>query len=168
VTARIAVFGLVLTTALLIETVVLSGLSVAGVSPAVVVLTVVGVSLTEGPESGLRYGFAAGLTVDLLSGGLIGLVALVYLLVGYGAGVLRPFLSGSALVTQVVLGAVAGGVSVLGYGSLTLLFDPEGLTIGAVLLSAIVTMIMSGLLAPFVVRPVGAALRRVDIAALVT
>jgi rod shape-determining protein MreD len=164
---RVAVFALILLTALLLETVVLSGVSVLGVTPAVVVLSVVGVSLSEGAESGLRYGFAAGLTVDLLSGGLVGLFALVYLLTGYGAGVLRPFLSGSALVTQVSLGAVAGGISVLGYGALTLLFDPGGLTLGRVLLAALVTAAMSGVLAPLVVRPVAAALRRVDVSALV-
>jgi rod shape-determining protein MreD len=164
---RLAVFACILLTALLLETVALSGFTVAGVTPAVVVLTVVGVSLTEGAETGLRYGFAAGLTVDLLSGGLIGLFALIYLLVGYGTGLARPFLSGSALVTQAVLGAVAGGASVLGYGALTLLFDPQGLTFGGVLIATLVTAVMSAVLSPLVVRPVGAALRKVDVATLV-
>lgn len=165
-TRRVLVLALLIVTALLLDTVLLSNISIAGVSPSIAVLTVVAVGLTDGPESGLRYGFAAGVLVDLLSGGLVGLSALVFLLVGFGSGVMRPFLTGSTLLTQVSAGAVGGGFGVFGYGVLSLLFDPGGLTGSGVLLGTVATAAMSGLLAPLVLRPVAVVLQRVDPAAL--
>lgn len=161
--ARFAVLGLVLVTALLIDTVILVGVSIAGISPSLVILTVVAVSLTDGGEAGSRYGFCAGLAVDLLSGGLVGLFALVYLLTGFLAGSVRPFLTGSALLSQIAVGAAASAFSVALYGGLTLLFDPRGLSAGTVLVAILVTGIGNGILAPVAVLPVAALLRRVDV-----
>lgn len=161
--ARIALLGLVLVTALLVDTVVLASLAVGGVSPSLVVLTVVAVGLTDGGEAGARYGFAAGLGVDLLAGGLVGLSALVYLLTGFLVGALRPYLSGSALVTQVAVGSAASAVAILLYGGLSLLFDPQGIPGGAVLTGGLVAGVGNGVLAPLVIRPVAALLRRVDV-----
>jgi rod shape-determining protein MreD len=165
-TRRVLVLGLLLVTAVLIDTVMLSGLSIAGVTPSIVVLTVVAVGLTDGAESGTRYGFAAGLLVDLLSGGLVGLSALVLLLVGFGSGVVRPFLTSSTLLTQVVAAAIGGAFAVFGYGVLSLLFGPEGQSGGAVLVGSVVAAGMSALLAPLVLPPVSSVLRRVDPALL--
>jgi rod shape-determining protein MreD len=164
VITRIAVLGLVLVTALLIDTVVLTAVSVAGVSPSITVLAVAAVALADGGEAGARFGFAAGLAVDLLAGGLLGVSALVYLLAGFAVGNARVFLSGSALVTQVLVGAAASAFAIAAYGGLTLLFDPQGLTPGAVLTATVVIGLANGLLAPLVMRPVGAALRRVEVA----
>jgi rod shape-determining protein MreD len=161
--ARIAVLGLVLVTALLIDTVMLTGVSVAGVSPSVTVLAVAAVGLHDGGEAGSRFGFAAGLAVDLLAGGLLGVSALVYLLTGFAVGTTRVFVTGSALVTQVLIGAAASAFAIASYGGLALLFDPQGLTPGAVLTATLVVGLGNGLLAPLVVRPVAGALRRVDV-----
>jgi rod shape-determining protein MreD len=160
---RVAVLGLVLVTALLLDTVLLTGLAVAGVSPSVVVLAVAAVGLTDGGEAGARFGFAAGLAVDLIAGGLLGVSALVYLLAGFAVGSSRVFLTGSALVTQVAVGGAASAFAILAYGGLALLFDPRGLTPGAVVTATIVIGIANALLAPLVIRPVAAALRRVDV-----
>jgi rod shape-determining protein MreD len=163
VIARFAVLGLVLVTALLIDTVAFAGLGTAGVGPSIVVLTVVAVGLTDGSEAGARFGFGAGLAVDLLSDGLVGLSALVLLLIGYLVGLTRPFLTGSVLLSQVIVGSAGSALAIALYGGLSLLFDPQGLTFGGVVVGAIVAGLVNGVLAPLVVLPVAAALRRVDV-----
>jgi rod shape-determining protein MreD len=163
VITRIAVLGLIVVTGLLIDTVVLADLAVAGVSPSVLLLSVAAVGLTDGGEAGARFGFSAGLATDLLSGGLLGVTALVYLLAGFGVGSLRPFIAGSALLTQVTVGAAVSVFAIGVYGGLTLLFDPQGVGGTAILLAAVGIGVANALLAPLVVRPVAAALRRVDV-----
>jgi rod shape-determining protein MreD len=163
VTTRVALLGLVLLTGLLVDTVVLSGIAIGGVSPSVVILAVTAVALTDGGEAGARFGFAAGIAVDLLAGGLMGLSALVYLLVGFAIGLLRPYLDPTALTTQVLAGAAATAAAVLTYGGLSLLLDPQGLTGTSVIAAAVGVGLLTGLLAPLVVRPVGSLLRRIEV-----
>jgi rod shape-determining protein MreD len=122
------------------------------------------VGLVDGAEGGTRYGFAAGLVVDLVSGGLMGVFALVYLLVGFASGAARPFLTGAPLVGQVVVGALGGGAAVLLYGVLALLFAPEMLTMTSVVAGTLVAVVMSAVLAPFVIVPVSAVLSRLEAA----
>ena len=160
---RAVAMVVVMLTALLIETVMLSGLAVSGVTPPLVLLTVVGFGLSEGPGVGLRYGFAAGLLVDLLSGGLVGLSALVYLVAGYVAGSSRPYLSGSQLVGQLSVGAAVCGGGILAYAFLAVLFDPGGLTIGAVVLATLAGAFFGGLFTPVVIRPIAALCARLDL-----
>lgn len=162
---RLGLRLLVLVTALLLETVLLPGLAVQGVVPAVVLLTVVGFGLAEGSESGSRYGFVAGFVVDLLSGGLIGLSALVFLLAGFCAGLSRPYLSTSVLVGQVVVGGAASAGATLLYGLLSLLLEPGGPTLPGVVTAAIITGFYSAAVGPFVLRPVAALSKRVEVAA---
>ena len=161
--ARAALLGLVLVTALLLDTVVLSAVSIAGATPSLVLLTVVAVGLADGGEAGARYGFAAGLAVDLVAGGLVGLTALVYLLTGFAVGALRPYIAGSTLAGQALVGAASTAAAILLYGALSLLFEPEAISAGAVILGALVAGIGNGLLAPLILRPVSAILRRVDV-----
>jgi rod shape-determining protein MreD len=160
VTRRVAVLGLVLVTALLLDTVVLVGLAVRGVSPSLVVLTVIAVALAGGPEPGVRYGFIAGLTTDLLAGGLLGLFALVHLLTGYLTGLLRPFLGDGGLLVQLGVGAAASAGNVALYGALTMVLAQQAVTWPMLLLVAVVVGLGNGLLAPFVLRAVTALLRR--------
>ena len=161
--ARAALLGLVLVTALLLDTVVLSAVSIAGATPSLVLLTVVAVGLADGGEAGARYGFAAGLAVDLVAGGLVGLTALVYLLTGFAVGALRPYIAGSTLAGQALVGAASTAAAILLYGALSLLFEPEAISAGAVILGGLVAGIGNGLLAPLILRPVSAILRRVDV-----
>ncbi len=161
--ARAALLGLVLITALLIDTVILAGVSIAGASPTIVLLTVVAVGLSDGGEAGARYGFAAGLAVDLVAGGLVGLTALVFLLTGFAAGALRPYVGGSTVAGQALVGAAASAAAIALYGALSLLFEPEAISAGTVIAGALVTGVTNGLLAPLVIRPVSAVLRRVDV-----
>jgi rod shape-determining protein MreD len=156
-------FALVLVTALLLTGVVLPSVAIAGWRPDLVALTVAAFGFTDGPETGMRYGFLAGLASDLLGGAdqLVGLTALVLLLVGYASGQARPHLTIATLGGTVLAGGLAGGLASVGQGLLTFMLDPARLSAVTMLESILVTGLYSALLAPFVVRPVAALSRRI-------
>jgi rod shape-determining protein MreD len=76
----------VVITALVVHTSVLSHLRVAGVAPDVMLLVAVAGGIVGGPTRGAVVGFAAGLAIDLFLQGPLGLSALVFCLVGYAVG----------------------------------------------------------------------------------
>lgn len=154
----------VLVSVLLLDTVVLPGVTIAGWRPDLVALSVVAFALADGPGAGARYGFAAGLASDLLAGvdALVGLSALVLLLLGHGAGVVRVYLAGTGVLGEMAVGALATAVAVIGYGLLGLLLGAGPLTVATVVEGGAVSGALNGLLAPFVIRPVRALSRRVS------
>lgn len=160
--ARIAMMGIVLLTALLLATVVVPAVTFGVWRPDLVVLTVIGFAVADGPGTGARYGFAAGLAVDLLSTGthLVGTGALVLLLVGYLSGTARPYLSATGLVGQIALAGLATTLAILAFGLLGQLLEVTPITLLAALGSALATGIYSALLAPLVLLPVAALSRR--------
>lgn len=162
-TTRLLLMVTVLLTAILLETVLFAGAAVAGQVPAVVALTVIAFGLTDGAETGVRYGFFAGLTVDLLSGGLVGLSALILLFLGYGAGVVRPYLTGSPFVAHLALGGMGAALATLAYGLLGALLDPVAVGAGGLVQATVVTALYSTLVAPAIIRPVAALARRVEV-----
>jgi rod shape-determining protein MreD len=100
-------------------------LAIGSVVPNLMLLVVVTIALTEGPNAGCVVGFFAGLLLDLLGAGPIGLWALVLCVVGYLAGQLEAqmFAHGWLLPVTVVLFAslsaeVAYGIvlSIVGVG----------------------------------------------------
>lgn len=160
--ARIGALGALLVTAALLETVVFSALAVAGHAPMIIALTVVGIALVDGPETGGMYGFVAGLAIDLLGGGLVGLSALVLLLVGFGVGVLRPYLTGPPLGIHVVVGGLAVAAGSTLFGILLFLLEPADLTWSALVQGTLITTLYSAALAPFVIRATIALSQRVE------
>lgn len=160
--ARVTMMAIVLLTALLLATVVLPAVTFGVWRPDLVVLTVVAFAVADGPGTGARYGFVAGLAVDLLSTGthLVGTAALVLLLVGYLSGTVRPYLSATGLVGQIALAGVATTLTVLAFGLLGQLLEVAAITPLAAVGSALATGIYSALLAPLVLPPVAALSRR--------
>jgi rod shape-determining protein MreD len=165
---RIAALALVLVTALLLASVVLPAFAILGFRPDVLALVVLLVGLTEGPESGARVGFAAGLAGDLLAGPdqLLGIASLVLLLLGYAGGQARSYLTATTPVGQATCGAVAGALSAAGSGLLVLMLDPQRLEVLTLLLSVLVVGLYTAAVAPLVSRPLLAVLRRIRPAAV--
>jgi rod shape-determining protein MreD len=157
---RAGLLGLVLLTAVLLETVVASVLLVAGHAPAIVVLTVVGVALADGSETGARYGFAAGLLTDLLGGGLLGMHTIVLVIVGWSVGATRAYLAGPPVVIRLVIGGAASAAAVAAYGLLTFVLDPDAVTATGLAQATVVTGLYSGVLAPLVAGAAANASRR--------
>ena len=165
-TPRLILLFTVLLTALLFQTVIAPAFAVGGWPPDLVLLTVVAFALADGPGTGARYGFAAGLTADLLSGGsqLAGVTALVFLLVGDVLGRLRPYLSGTGRVGEAALGGLAGAVSYAAFGGLSLLLDLGQFTPLLLLEGIVATGVWTALLTPLVARPLAAVSRRYPVA----
>lgn len=159
---RVAVLAAVLLTALLLQTVVLPVVAVAGWRPDLVTLTVVAFALADGPETGARYGFSAGLASDLLSGGnhLVGLTALVLLLVGEAVGRLRPYLSGTGSIGEFALAAAAAGAAFALDGLLATLLDLRQFSLANLAEGTIALALWGALLAPLVCRPIAVLSRR--------
>lgn len=70
----------------LLQTTVLQGIAIAGISPNLYLVLLVAVAYRYGKTSGMAAGFLIGLLVDLVEGDVIGLYALIYLVIGYLLG----------------------------------------------------------------------------------
>jgi rod shape-determining protein MreD len=162
VTGQRVLFGAVLvSTALLLQTAVLARLPLPGGTPDLLLVVVVAFALAEGPLAGTLTGFAAGLLADLGADHEVGRLALVHLLVGYGAGLLSDEAERSTVLPFVVVaGAAAAAVAVYA-GEGVLLGDPR-ITAAAFWRSLRTTVAYSVLLTPFVVPVVASLLRRLE------
>jgi rod shape-determining protein MreD len=98
-----------------------AGLRVFGVMPDIGLVLTVAVAYYRGPERGAAFGFAAGLAIDLFLDTPVGLSALSFALVGYGAGVVQSGLvRASRWVAPIMggLGGLAGGALFVCVGAL--------------------------------------------------
>ena len=160
--ARIAAIGVVLLTALLLQVVVAPMIAIGGWRPDIILAAVVAFALVDGAETGARFGFAAGLGADLLSGGphLVGLTALVFLLVGAAAGGLRPYLSGTEQMAAFALGALAGATAFVLFSGMSMLLDIRPFVVAFVLEGTLASTVWAAVLTPLATFPVRAVSRR--------
>jgi rod shape-determining protein MreD len=110
----LAVCGLVVAAALL-QSAVFSSLEVAGGTPDVLLVTLLGIALLRGSVTGALAGFLGGLVLDIANMGILGVTSLLLTVAGYWTGrygettgrdrAHAPFL---AVVVLTVLVAVAG------------------------------------------------------------
>lgn len=114
---RIAKVSLVIFVAVALQVAVTAQLPIAGVIVDVVLLATIGAGLAAGPQAGAVTGFAAGLVIDLLGIGPVGLTSLVYTLVGYGVGVSQDGVLRSSRLIPLAASAVAAVVAVFGYAT---------------------------------------------------
>lgn len=70
----------------LLQNTVMTKLNIAGIVPDLIVVLVVAVGYQKGKLQGMVIGIAGGLILDLTFGSLIGVYALAYMFIGYGAG----------------------------------------------------------------------------------
>ena len=160
-TARIGIVALVLVTAALLQTALFPFLPLAGFRPDLLVLVTVAFALRDGPGTGLRVGFAAGLLADLLLyESAVGLSALVMLGIGYAVGAVRPYLAAESVSAPVILAFVAGVLGTGGYGVLAGLLGQDRYTLDLVLRASLFVGVYDALLAPIVVGFVTRLTRR--------
>ena len=91
-------------------------LAIGVVVPNLLLLVVVTLALTEGPNAGCVVGFFAGLLLDLLGAGPIGLWALVLCMVGYLAGLMEANLFAEGWLLPVTVVLLAGLSAEVAYG----------------------------------------------------
>ncbi|MGH2768188.1 MAG: rod shape-determining protein MreD [Candidatus Methylomirabilales bacterium] len=104
---RILAFGLVLLTAVVLQTTVFAELTLFHVAPDLILLAVISLALINGPAAGAAAGFFGGVTRDLLLVSPKGITALAYVAVGYAVGSARPHIQATSVVVPVA--AVFGG-----------------------------------------------------------
>ncbi len=155
---------LLLSTAVVLETVVLSRLPLPGATPDLVLLVLVGLALVQGPVSGAVTGFAAGLLLDMVppADGTVGRWALVMCLVGFAAGRARDTTVGRSTLRPLFLVAGLAVASVAGYALLGLLLGDPRVTWSALGHSLPTAVLYDVLLTPFVVPFVMSLARRVE------
>ena len=118
--ARLRLALLIVAVVVLQTSVFSAGLRVFGVMPDLGLVLTVAVAFSLGPERGAVFGFVTGVAVDLFLSTPLGVSALSFALVGYGAGIvagglLRP--SRWSAPTMGALGGLAGGVLFVGIGA---------------------------------------------------
>ena len=147
--------------ALLLQTTVVARLPLPGAAPDLLLVLVVAYALAEGSASGMLTGFTAGLLADLLSDAELGRLALVYVVVGYLAGLAADETERSTVLPFVVVGLSAAGALVLYAAEGFLLGDPRAsiAALGRALSSSVAYCV---LLTPLVVPAVGLLVRRLD------
>lgn len=143
--------GLLLATALLVQSVLLTRLPLPGATPDLLLVVIIALAMRAGPVTGVIAGFLGGLGWDLISpaDGPVGGWALIYLLIGLLAGRVshpddRPALE--------VLGIVAGlcALAVLGYALLGWFLGDPRVMLGPVAAAALAAAVYGAVLTPFV------------------
>ena len=122
--SRLALSGMLLVAALLVELSLLTRLPLPGATPDLVLLVVIALALAHGETAGMLLGFAAGLALDLVppADGPAGRWALVLCLVGYLAGLARGAADRSPVLPWLLV-ALLAAASVGLYAGLGALFD---------------------------------------------
>jgi rod shape-determining protein MreD len=148
---RLLVVVAALAAALLLQLTIVNGLALpGGGAPDLVLLCVVAIGLTGGPQAGIIAGFCSGLALDLAppASELIGQYALVFCLVGYACGRLRFTLTRSAVLAMTAAAGAAVAGEVLAAGLVLVLDTPQ------VTLATVAQVLPSTVLYDLVLSPV--------------
>lgn len=148
-------------TALLLQTTLIARLPLPGDPPDLLLVLVVAFALCEGSRSAMITGFVAGLLADLQSDHELGRLALVYLLVGYAAGLVQDDRDRAVALPFLVVGAL--GLAALGiYLVEGYLLDDPRVSRGALGPGMLTSVAYDVALTLVVVPLVGVLVRRVD------
>ncbi len=93
-------------------------LSIGGITPNLILMFACIVGFMRGRRSGMLTGFFGGMLVDVMSGGIVGLSPLIYLLAGYFNGLFYKEYSKEQLLLPISLVALCD----FGYGILFYFF----------------------------------------------
>jgi rod shape-determining protein MreD len=142
-----------LASAALIQTTLLSRISLLGAQPNLLLLIVLLWSLVRGVDEGLVWAFLGGLMLDLTSGGPLAGTAVALLAAAYVAGQSLAEQVGSQAVRSMILTVL--GVATY-HLALLIVLTWTGHTVDwafSLTRVAVPSVVLNGLLAPFVVQP---------------
>jgi len=145
------IIALVLFTAAVAQTSVFPHLAIGGFRPDLLLLATVAFAFRDGALTGLYVGFAAGLLADLLLAvPPVGINALVFLVIGYTVGVVRPYLASESVTAPLALALATGIIGIGGYGVVARTLGASEASLGLVLRTAVIVALYDTLLAPVV------------------
>lgn len=149
---RILAVGLVVLTALTLQTTVLAQLTLLGVIPQLVLVVVIALAWLEGERVGVTAGFFGGLLLDLQlpPASIVGLTALVYTFVGYGVGYFRQYSVGESVWSPVLAVAVGSLIAEWGYALLAILLGRAWVSLAFTTKVAALVVLYDALLTPFI------------------
>jgi rod shape-determining protein MreD len=101
-------------------------MTIGGVTPNFLLLVVVTLALTTGPNEGATAGFVAGLLFDLIGTGPVGPMALVLAATGYFAGLLHEQMFAEGWLLPITVLAIAAISAEVAYGLLLMLLGEGG------------------------------------------
>ena len=150
--ARIVAVGLVVLTALTLQTTILSRLTLLGVIPQLVLVVVVSLAWLDGERVGVTAGFFGGLLLDLQlpPASIVGLTALVYTFIGYGVGYFRQYSVGESVWSPVLAVAMASMLAEGGYALLAILLGRAWVSLSFTAKVTGLVVLYDALLTPFV------------------
>ncbi|MEK6795291.1 MAG: rod shape-determining protein MreD [Spirochaetota bacterium] len=94
------------------------------IKPDIVLIVIVFLGFTFGSFEGIIYGFIAGFTQDIISSGVLGLNALVYLNIGFLAGLFYRKIDKSVLSTVLFVFTATAAKSILYFIVNSFTYDP--------------------------------------------
>jgi rod shape-determining protein MreD len=78
-------------------------IGIRGVQPDFILITLCAAAYMLGPMTGQIVGFIVGMVIDIISGGLIGISAFTYTIIGYGVGAIGSKLYGQGFLTSAII-----------------------------------------------------------------
>lgn len=151
---RLAIFVLTLLTAVLLQTTVFAKMQILNVSPDILLAVIICFALLDGPSVGAVLGFSGGFFRDLLLDAPMGLTGLSYLIVGYVAGSIRPYISSTSVFVPAA-GVFAGTVmATLIYEILQALLGQRTPPLSRAVQVVVLTAVYNTILVPFIYPPV--------------
>jgi len=151
--ARLAALGFV---AVLLQIALIAQIRILGASADLAPLVIAGAGFLTGAVPGAVFGFAVGVFLDLAFARTIGISALLYVVVGYGAGRVRELRAPEAPVTPLALGAAATAIAAVGYAILEFLLGVSDPISVLLVRDIVVTVVLNSLIA----IPVHSVVRR--------
>ena len=117
---RKLILAVLILLAFVLQGTVFQTLSIASIVPNLLLILTVSFGFMRGKKTGIWTGFVCGLCCDLLGDGILGYYALIYLLIGFGAGCCCKLFYDDELRVPVLIVAVCdlvygGMVYVLGF-----------------------------------------------------
>jgi rod shape-determining protein MreD len=145
---RLLAFGIVIVTALLLQTTIFSEIQLFGAKPQLLYLVTVVIAMIEGPRDGAIVGFAGGMAQDFLLNQPKGITALTLTLLGYAIGMARQYIVTPSPLLPTILVAVGTFAGSFFYGLVRFLLGLPDLGIAHLTRISLLTGLYGAILTP--------------------
>lgn len=153
---HLLVVGMLLVTALLLQSTLFPQLALLGVRPELIYLVTILLALLEGPSEGALVGFVGGLLQDFLLNEPKGITALTLTMVGYSIGLSRQYITSPSPLLPTVLVAIGTAVGVAFHSVVSFLLGefphPFGFAVKVIVLSALYGAVLTPIAYPLIRR----------------
>jgi rod shape-determining protein MreD len=147
-TRRVLALGVVIVTALVLQSTVFAELRLFGVRPELLFLVTIVVALMGGPNEGAVVGFASGMAQDFMLNQPKGITALTLTLVGYAVGMTRQYIVSQSPLVPTAMVFVGTAVGMIFYEVVSYLLGAFDATTTFGLRVALLTAVYNAVLTP--------------------